>query len=137
MAQRNQTGKKAVVRKASAPRKRGGDNATKASRTNGSNAVRRSKPPAAEMVLNRTGLARLGKGELAAQVLDHLRAHPKVEFTPTELSHKLNRSNGAIQNACERAMEDGLVVRTSDAPKRYRYAGPKGPRRARTAAGKA
>ncbi len=123
------TTKKAAARKATTTTKRT-TGSRKASATRPSNGTSPAKPSAsAEVVNNKTGLPRLGKGGLEALVLDHLKQHPRVEVTSTELSHKLNRSNGAIQNALEKFAKQGTAVRTSDAPRRYRYAGAKATRR--------
>ena len=116
MADRNKTTKKVTAAKATAP-------------TNKARGSRKTAPPAPapapkppKDVLNVTGRPRLGKGGLEALVLEHMTEHPGVEFTSTELSHKLNRSNGAIQNALEKFTGQGKVTRTSERPRRYRYA---------------
>lgn len=88
--------------------------------TNGST---RSEARTAPM--NNSGQPRLGKGELETLVLDHMKKHPKVEFTSTELSNKLHRSNGAISNALEKHAALGTVVRTTQSPRRYRSWGTK------------
>lgn len=129
MADRTTRTTKAAARKATTTTKRTtGRKATAARTSNGPSPAKPS--PAAEAVRNKTGQPRLGKGGLEALVLDHLKQHPKVEFTSTELSHKLNRSNGAIQNALEKFARQGTAVLTSDAPRRYRYTGAKAARRA-------
>jgi hypothetical protein len=126
MADRN-TNKKAAARKATATAKR----TTGTGKATASAAAAASKPAAQKAeVLNATGHPRLGKGGLEALVLGHMKLHPKVEFTSTELSHKLERSNGAIQNALEKFAKAGTVKRTSERPRRYRYAGEKAARRA-------
>jgi hypothetical protein len=109
------TKKKAAAKKAAAPKR------TTAKSTATSEATR---PPAtAPARTNRTGQPRLAKGALEALVLDHLKKHPSVEFTPTELSNKLHRSSGAISNALERLTAKGSAVETKDAPRTFRYAG--------------
>ena len=50
-----------------------------------------------------------------------LAEHPG-EHGPVEIGHVLRRSSGAIANALERLMETGWAKRTSERPKRYRYA---------------
>ncbi|HEX7166280.1 MAG TPA: hypothetical protein VF230_04795, partial [Acidimicrobiales bacterium] len=92
--------------------------------TTPASATTRTRPnPAEQPASNGTGQPRLGKGGLEALVLDHMKKHPKVEFTSTELSNKLHRSNGAISNALEKHAALGTVVRTSDSPRRYRWRG--------------
>jgi hypothetical protein len=108
------TKKKAAAKKAAVPKRTTARTTTKNDSTHPS----ATKPVAC----NRTGQPRLGKGGLEALVLDHLKKHPSVEFTSTELSNKLHRSNGAISNALERLVVKGDAVRTKDAPRTYRYA---------------
>jgi DNA-binding MarR family transcriptional regulator len=67
---------------------------------------------------------RLAPGELAAMVAAALAAHPDIEYTPTQLSHKLGRSAGAIHNVLEKMIASGRAVRTRDKPKSYRQAAP-------------
>jgi len=57
-------------------------------------------------------------------VLDHLRAHPGLDFSPAELANALHRpqSRGAVINACRHWTALGLAVRTQDRPQRYRAA---------------
>ncbi|HSH62471.1 MAG TPA: winged helix DNA-binding protein [Acidimicrobiales bacterium] len=127
------TTNKVAAHKATAPTKRTNGGSRKAATTTKATKARvntRASTKATEAVLNQTGRPRLGKGGLEAQVLDHLRAHRRVEFTSTELSHKLDRSGGAILNALEKFVGQGVVVRTSDKPRRYRYASAKATRRA-------
>lgn len=127
------TTNKVAAHKATAPTKRTNGGSRKAATPTKATKARvnaRASTKATDAVLNQTGRPRLGKGGLEAQVLDHLRAHRKVEFTSTELSHKLDRSNGAIQNALEKFVGQKVVVRTSDKPRRYRYASAKPTRRA-------
>jgi hypothetical protein len=118
MADRKNSTKKAAV-KATAPTKKA-RGSRKAAPVAPPAPAPAPKPP--KDVLNATGQPRLGKGGLEALVLEHMAKHPEVEFTSTELSHKLNRSNGAIQNALEKFTGQGKVTRTSERPRRYRYA---------------
>lgn len=106
--------KKTAAKKAAAPKRTTARTTTRNDSTH---------PPATKPVAcNRTGQPRLGKGGLEALVLDHLKKHPSVEFTPTELSNKLHRSSGAISNALERLTAKGNAVETKDAPRTFRYA---------------
>jgi hypothetical protein len=62
---------------------------------------------------------------LQALVLAHLRAHPDLDFSPTEIANALRRptSRGAVINACKRFAALGLATRTQQVPQRYRTAG--------------
>lgn len=63
--------------------------------------------------------ARLGRGELAAQVLAYLRNHPG-EHSPTAIAKALGgRSSGAVGNALDRLNETGDAVQTQPRPRRY------------------
>lgn len=62
---------------------------------------------------------RLAPGALRGQVEDWLRDHPDQNFGPTEIGRKLLRSSGAVANALEKLVANGVAVRTSDKPKRY------------------
>ena len=140
MASRTTTTKTAGAPKAPAPTKR--TSATNDTRppvqrrattkaANGIAAKASSTPAATEAARNKSGLIKLGKGGLEAQVLDHMAAHPKSEFTPTDLARVLDRSGGAIANALAKFATQGKVAQTSERPRRYRLAGAKA-RRAST-----
>lgn len=65
---------------------------------------------------------RLGKGELRAQVEAHLRANPNQSFTSTEIHHVLERSSGAIANACETLVEqEKVLVANERKPRRFKW----------------
>ena len=57
-------------------------------------------------------------------VLAHLRAYPRLDFSPAELANAVRRptSRGAITNACTNLVEQGLATRTRRAPQRFRAA---------------
>ena len=97
------------------------------------NVARRRRSAANDTPVNNTGLPKLHKGGLEALVLDHIAAHAKVEFSPSELANKLSRSSGAIANALAKFTEQGLVIQTSQRPRRYRFAGARSARRATSA----
>ena len=78
-------------------------------------------PSAAQVAGAEALAARLGKGELRAQVEDHLREHPDRAWTPTAISKVLNRSAGAINNACEKLLETGVVTTFEDKPRRFQW----------------
>lgn len=66
--------------------------------------------------------ARLGKGQLRARVLEHLRAQPGHQFTPSAVAKALGHSSGAIGNALVRLVAAGEVEEVSDRPRRYAVA---------------
>jgi len=68
------------------------------------------------------GKARLGSGQLRDMVLRLLRDHPDEDFSPSAMGKRLDRSSGAISNACDRLQANGAVVRTSDKPRKFRIA---------------
>ena len=141
MASRTTTTKTAGAPKAPAPTKR--TSATTDTRppalqrrattkaANGIAAKASSTTAATDAARNKSGLTKLGKGGLETQVLDHMAAHPKSEFTPTDLARVLDRSGGAIANALAKFATQGKVTQTSERPRRYRLAGAKA-RRAST-----
>lgn len=65
---------------------------------------------------------RLQPGELHRLVGDHLRENPGEEFGPSQISKHLNRSSGAINNALEKMVDEGVAVKTQVAPKRFALA---------------
>jgi predicted transcriptional regulator len=65
---------------------------------------------------------RLAPGALRGLVEDFLRDHPGEEFSPNQIAKQLNRSAGAVNNALERLVADGLVARTKEKPKRFSLA---------------
>jgi len=65
----------------------------------------------------------LAPGQLRALVLDHLRAHPGLDFTPAELANVLHRSRGAIINACRTLTRTGAAVQTHPTPMRFAATG--------------
>lgn len=77
---------------------------------------------AGKLAHNTNGGPKLRSGELRGQVEDELRDHPTSERSPVEIANKLGRSSGAVANALDKLTDDGVAVRTSDKPKRYRLA---------------
>ena len=80
-----------------------------------------SEPAVEETVAS--GKLRLGAGKLRDMVFAHLRDHADQDFTPSALGKVLQRSSGAIANACEKLVSEQLITQTSDKPRRYRSAG--------------
>ncbi|WP_439381553.1 hypothetical protein [Amycolatopsis lexingtonensis] len=62
---------------------------------------------------------RLPKGGLYALVKEFLQAHPGDEFGPAKIGTELGRSSGAVNNALERLVINGLAAKTCEAPKRF------------------
>jgi len=67
---------------------------------------------------------KLRNGQLTQLVMDQLSVDPAQEWTVRDLWKCLDRSQGAISNALERATIKGTAIRTSDAPRRYRLSAP-------------
>ena len=64
---------------------------------------------------------RLGKGELRALVVEHLRAHPDEEFTASQIGKALNKSSGAVANNFDVLVKTGEAEMTCEKPRRFRY----------------
>jgi predicted transcriptional regulator len=62
---------------------------------------------------------RLPKGALYDMVLGFLQAHPGEEFGPAKIGAELVRSSGAVNNALEKLVTNGLATKTCEAPKRF------------------
>lgn len=86
----------------------------------------RSRRVSSDPLFNSDGSPRLTGGSLAAMVLDHLKAHPKEDFTGSAIGKALNRSSGAVSNALETMVQRGQAVQTSEAPRKFRFAGRNG-----------
>ncbi|SER91228.1 MarR family transcriptional regulator [Actinokineospora terrae] len=66
---------------------------------------------------------RLAPGALRGQVEDYLRDHPTQPFSPTEIARALEgRSGGAVSNALDKLVTDGVAVRVQDKPRRFALA---------------
>lgn len=77
--------------------------------------------PSPESAEAKDSSPRLGKGELRAQVEAHLIAHPEQAFTSTQIHHVLNRSSGAIANACDKLVADKKAVVATEKPRRFQW----------------
>ncbi|UOX90391.1 hypothetical protein MUY14_07130 [Amycolatopsis sp. FBCC-B4732] len=62
---------------------------------------------------------RLPKGALYDMVLAFLQAHPGEEFGPAKIGAELVRSSGAVNNALEKLVANGMATKTCEAPKRF------------------
>jgi hypothetical protein len=79
-----------------------------------------SAPP--EPGMNHSGTARLPKGALRGMVEDVLSEKPGEEFSPNAIAIALGRSSGAVANALDQMVRDGVVTMTSEKPRRYTFA---------------
>lgn len=67
--------------------------------------------------------ARLAPGGLRGMVEDYLRDHPGEEFGPTAIANALGgKSSGAVSNALDKLVEDGVAAKTQDKPRRFALA---------------
>jgi len=62
---------------------------------------------------------RLPKGGLYDLVKTYLYEHPGESFGPVKIGTDLGRSSGAVNNALERLVINGLATKTCEAPKRF------------------
>jgi len=67
----------------------------------------------------KTGTARLAPGGLTALVADHFAKHAGVRLTSGEVGRALNRSAGAVRNACDKLVRDGALQLAEQTPRRY------------------
>lgn len=70
----------------------------------------------------KTESARLRPGALREMVVAYLREHSDEDLSPSALGRALARSSGAVANACDRLVADGVITQASDRPRRYRWA---------------
>ncbi len=70
------------------------------------------------------GNKRLAPGGLRQLVIDHLNAHPDEAFTATRISRTIDRSSGAIANALETLVRQGVAEQVSERPRTYGLAAP-------------
>jgi hypothetical protein len=67
--------------------------------------------------------ARLAPGALRGMVEDYLRNHPGEQFGPTAIANALGgKSSGAVSNALDKLVEDGVATKTQDKPRRFALA---------------
>ncbi|TWP46038.1 MarR family transcriptional regulator [Lentzea tibetensis] len=67
--------------------------------------------------------ARLAPGALRGMVEDYLRDHPGEQFGPTAIATALGgKSSGAVSNALDKLVEDGVATKTLDKPRRFALA---------------
>lgn len=75
--------------------------------------------PSADLTADTPNKERLPKGALYELVRDFLQAHPGEEFGPAKIGTELVRSSGAVNNALEKLVTNGLATKTCEAPKRF------------------
>jgi predicted ArsR family transcriptional regulator len=66
-----------------------------------------------------SGHARRPDGQIPLLVLDHLHAHPQLDFSPYELAKALRVSHGTIRRHLLRLAAAGRVRRTRLKPARF------------------
>jgi len=67
----------------------------------------------------KSGTPRLTPGGLTALVADHFAKHPDAKLTSGEVGRALNRSAGAVRNACDKLLRDGALQLADETPRRY------------------
>lgn len=103
--------------------------------TGGSNGVADENAPAphadeerqatsAEAVIPVAEKKRLAPGALRQMVVGHLQAHPGEAFTATKISRVIEKSSGAIANALEKLVKEGIAEQVSNRPRTFRLAVP-------------
>lgn len=66
---------------------------------------------------------RLASGSLRGMVEDFLREHPGEEFGPVKIAKALGgRSSGAVSNALDKLVDNGMAAKTGDKPRRFTLA---------------
>ncbi|MCW7985033.1 hypothetical protein XF35_06700 [Streptomyces platensis subsp. clarensis] len=65
---------------------------------------------------------RLAPGALRQMVIDHLQAHPDEAFTATRISRIIEKSSGAIANALDKLVSQGIAEQVNDRPRVFRLA---------------
>ncbi len=81
------------------------------------------RPPARKRATaTPSGGSRLAPGQLHQMILEHLRAHPEQDWSPTKISQALGRSSGAISNALATMVTRGEAAMTCAQPRRYQAA---------------
>ncbi|MEU0533467.1 hypothetical protein [Amycolatopsis tolypomycina] len=82
-------------------------------------AERGKDTPAEDAATDASKKERLPKGALYELVRGFLQEHPGEEFGPAKIGTELVRSSGAVNNALEKLVKNGLATKTCEAPKRF------------------
>lgn len=112
-------GKSTVTHALSALEARGDLRRTAADRTGG-----RHSPDhwnLATTLTTLSGATRLSRGQLEQPVLDHMAAHPDLDWTGYQIGKAIGRSAGAVALVLDRLCDRDLIDRVSEKPLRYRY----------------
>ncbi|BDM71543.1 hypothetical protein HEK616_50300 [Streptomyces nigrescens] len=80
------------------------------------------EPPTAPAPPAPSAEGRLAPGALRQMVIDHLRAHPADAFTATQISRIIEKSSGAIANALDKLVSQGIATQVNDRPRRFQLA---------------
>jgi hypothetical protein len=65
---------------------------------------------------------RLRPGALREMVIGYLRDRPDEDLSPSAIGKALERSSGAVANACDRLLADEAIVLASEKPRKFRIA---------------
>lgn len=82
------------------------------------------EPPTAPAPPVPSSEGRLAPGALRQMVIDHLQAHPAEAFTATRISRIIERSSGAIANALDKLVSQGIAEQVNDRARTFRLAQP-------------
>ncbi|UZJ33460.1 helix-turn-helix domain-containing protein [Streptomyces endophytica] len=82
------------------------------------------EPPTAPAPPAPNAEGRLAPGALRQMVIDHLQAHPDEAFTATRISRIIERSSGAIANALDKLVSQGIAEQVNDQPRTFRLTDP-------------
>ncbi|MFE3551325.1 hypothetical protein ACFXN2_21935 [Streptomyces kronopolitis] len=55
-------------------------------------------------------------------VIDHLHAHPEEAFTATRISRIIEKSSGAMANAPDKLVSQGIAEQVNDRPRTFQLA---------------
>ncbi|MEU6142387.1 helix-turn-helix domain-containing protein [Streptomyces sp. NPDC047081] len=87
-------------------------------------AGQQTAPAPAEAIILPGENKRLAPGALRQMVVGHLQAHPGEAFTATKISRVIEKSSGAIANALDKLVKQGIAEQVSDRPRTYCLAAP-------------
>ncbi|MGW9079767.1 helix-turn-helix domain-containing protein [Streptomyces kronopolitis] len=81
-----------------------------------------AEPPTAPAQPAPSARGRLAPGALRQMVIDHLHAHPEEAFTATRISRIIEKSSGAIANALDKLVSQGIAEQVNDRPRTFQLA---------------
>ncbi|MFD9211294.1 helix-turn-helix domain-containing protein [Streptomyces sioyaensis] len=79
-----------------------------------------TEPPSAPAQPAPSAEGRLAPGALRQMVINHLQAHPDEAFTATRISRVIEKSSGAIANALDKLVTQGIAEQVNDRPRTFR-----------------